>query len=140
MKKHLQDRTQMAILLCAVMLLFCFGMLARYLAPVLFSDAAPEGAAFGMVLIDIADKETAESYHVENFGVYVLAVQDESPAFQAGVYSGDRLLSVKQLPVTATNEFVAMQDRFESGEKVRLDFQRAAELPSYAVTLEWNRE
>ena len=138
MKTHTQDRTRLAVCLCIAMLLVCLCALAHYLAPVLFAHEEPEGAAFGLMLIDIDDEDTAESYHVQDHGVYVLAVQEESPACQAGVGAGDRLLSVNELPVEDTSAFVAMQDQFRAGEQVRLDFQRGADATSYVVTLVWN--
>ena len=138
MEKQKRDRTRLAIGLCAVMLAVCLCALAHYLAPVLFAHKEPGGAAFGLVLIDINDEDTADSYHVQAHGVYVLAVQDSSPARKAGVGAGDRLLSVNERPIADTGAFVAMQDQFRAGEQVRLDFQRGTDASSYAVTLVWD--
>ena len=98
----------------------------------------PEGAAFGMVLIDIADEETAASYHVQDCGVYVLAVQEESAAEKAGIAPGDLLLSVNDASVQNTGAFVELQEMFESDELVRMQFRRGQSSNDYAVALAWN--
>ena len=131
------DRTRLAVCLCAVMLLGCLAVLGCYLAPVLFMQE-PEGDAFGMVLIDIADEETAVSYHVQACGVYVLAVPQGSPAGAAGVASGDLLLCINDTPVQSTSHFMAMQEGFEPGQIIRMQFGRGNS--SYEIHLVWNEE
>lgn len=49
--------------------------------------------ALDMVLIDIEDQDAASHYHVNTLGVYVLAVDQGSEAYEAGVRSGDRIVS-----------------------------------------------
>ena len=136
MPNHLRDRTKAAVWLCAGMLIVCLLALMYVLRDSGLPE--PEGAAFGMVLIDIADEKTADSYHVRDCGVYVLAVQEESPAGLAGISSGDLLLSVNGAPVQNTGEFVDLQEMFEPGELVRMQFQRGHSGDGYAVTLAWN--
>lgn len=135
MKTQVRDRTRLAVWLCAGMLLICLLALGYYLSP---QPAEPSGAAFGMLLIDIADEETADSYHVQEFGVYVLAVQEKSPAEKAGVSSGDLLLSVNAAPICNIGEWIALQETFVPGETVTMDFQRGA--ARYTVRLVWNEE
>lgn len=142
MRTRMQDRTILAVCLCAGMLILCFFALAHYLQPARqgFEPLETVGGAFGMVLIDIADEETADSYHVEECGVYVLAVQEESQADQAGISSGDRLVSVNASPVQTAGEFVALQEGFAAAQEIRLDLQRGSDAQRYAVTLIWNAE
>lgn len=137
MKTQVRDRTRLAVWLCAGMLLICLLALGHYLSP---QPAEPSGAAFGMVLIDIADEETANFYHVQDCGVYVLAVQEKSPAEQAGVSSGDLLLNVNAAPICNTGEWIALQENFVPGETVTMDFQRGADRNTYTVRLVWNEE
>ena len=137
MKTQVRDRTRLAVWLCAGMLLICLLALGHYLSP---QPAEPSGAAFGMVLIDIADEETANFYHVQDCGVYVLAVQEKSPAEQAGVSSGDLLLNVNAAPICNTGEWIALQETFVPGETVTMDFQRGADRNTYTVRLVWNEE
>lgn len=137
MKTQVRNRTRLAVWLCAGMLLSCLLALGYYLSP---QPAEPSGAAFGMVLIDIADEETADSYHVQDLGVYVFAVQEKSPAEKAGVSSGDLLLSVNTAPICNTGEWIALQETFVPGEPVTMDFQRGADRNTYTVRLAWNEE
>jgi len=137
MRKRMPDRTKIAVCLCAVMLVICLLALGSYLRPVL-CPAETRGDAFGMVLIDIADQETADSYHVQDCGVYVLAVQEKSLAHLAGVSSGDLLTAANDLPVQSTGEFVALQEGFVLGMPVQLQFNRST--GSYAISLVWNEE
>lgn len=139
MQKQRPNRIRLAVWLCAGMLLACLWALGQYLTPVRRSPE-PGGAAFGMVLIDIADEETADSYHVRDCGVYVLAVGEKSPAALAGVSPGDLLLHLNGLPVNSTGEFVARQQLFEPGERVELHFQRGISEGTYTVTLIWNED
>lgn len=139
MQREKADRTRFAVWLCAGMLLICLLALGHYLTPVL-RPTEPKGAAFGMVLIDIADEKTADSYHVQDCGVYVLAVQAESQAELAGVSSGDLLLSVNAAPIRNTGEFAALQEALAPGEQVLMRFQRGNSRSAYAVTLVWNEE
>lgn len=137
MKTQVRDRARLAVWLCAGMLLICLLALGYYLSP---RPAEPSGAAFGMVLIDIADEETADSYHVQDCGVYVLAVQEKSSAEKAGVSSGDLLLSVNAEPICNTGEWIALQETFVPGEPVTMDFQRGADRNPYTVRLVWNED
>ena len=139
MKKQMPLRTWAALWLCAAMLLGCIAALGAYLGPVI-QRTETKGDAFGMMLLDIADEETADSYHVLDHGVYVLAVREKSPAHLAGIASGDLLLSVKTARVPDTNAFVAMQQTFVPGEMIEMHFKRGAHENTYAVTLAWNEE
>ena len=131
---------KITIALCAAVLFVCLALCAWRLAPAASGNSGVEtqGAAFGMLLIDIADHETADSLHVDEWGVYVLAVQEKSPADLAGVYPGDRLLTANEQPVQDTGAFVSMQKMFLPDEHVRLGLQRQTDKRFYTVTLAWN--
>lgn len=139
MKKQRQDHTRLAVGLCVLMLAICFACLGRYLAPVLH-PAKTNGDSFGMVLIDIDNQDTAASYHVQDYGVYVLAVRSASPADLAGVSSGDLLISVNNTPVRNTNEYVALQNGFSYGENVVLCLQSGDGDKPYDITMVWKDE
>ena len=139
MNKCVPVRTRAAVGLCAALLLCCLAAMAVYMTPVLRRNET-KGDAFGMMLIDIADEETADYYHVQEHGVYVLAVQEKSPAHLAGVSSGDLLLSVNKLHIPDTGAFVTMQNGFAPGQQIEMHFRRGAGNDAYAVTLAWNEE
>lgn len=136
MLKRVRDRTKLAVWLCAGMLIVCLLALGYVLRDSVLPQ--PEGAAFGILLIDIADEETADSYHVQDCGVYVLAVQEGSAAEKAGIAPGDLLLSVNDASVRNTGAFVELQKRFETDELVQMQFRRRQSGEGYAVALTWN--
>lgn len=98
-RKH---RTVVAAGIC-VLLLGCVVM-AFSLYTGNRSQSPPEGGAWGMLLIDIADQESADQYHVSQTGVYVLAVEEQSQAYQEGVRAGDRVISVNQKLIQSASE------------------------------------
>jgi len=136
MLKRVRDRTKLAVWLCTGMLIVCLLALGYVLRESVLPQ--PEGAAFGILLIDIADEETADSYHVQDCGVYVLAVQEGSAAEKAGIAPGDLLLSVNDASVRNTGAFVELQKRFETDELVQMQFRRRQSGEGYAVALTWN--
>ena len=142
MEKRTRDRTWLAIGLCVCMLVVCLLGMLYYLRPAWLGSvsAQPPSDAFGMLLIDIADEEAAESYHVDSLGVYVLAVLQEGQAEQAGVNSGDRLTHVNNTPLDSTLQFLEMQETFAPQERVVLEFLRGTDDLAHAVTLVWNAE
>ena len=75
--------------------------------------------ALDMVLIDIEDQDAATHYHVNALGVYVLAVDQASEAYAAGVRSGDRIVSANGVPVTSTGEFGLLRAELARGGKAR---------------------
>lgn len=135
-KQRTKDRTALAIWLCAAMLFLCFAILAFYLKP----QPGSEGGAFGMLLLDVSDAQTAQSYHVDEYGVYVLAVEENSRADRAGITSGDRLVQVNKEMLESTAYFEQMQGAFAPKEQVVLGFSRGTDAKMYQVTLAWNAD
>ncbi len=135
-KQRTKDRTTLAIWLCAAMLFLCFAMLQFYLWP----RPVEEVGAFGMLLLDVADDETAQSYHVDEHWVYVLAVEENSRADRAGIASGDRLVHVNMETLQSTAHFEQMQDAFAPREQVVLGFSRETDESMYQVTLAWKAD
>ncbi|MDD3411454.1 MAG: PDZ domain-containing protein, partial [Eubacteriales bacterium] len=86
----------------------------------------------GMVLLDIQSADTASFYHVSEFGVYVLAVREQSEAERAGVLSGDRLVSANGLTIESS---AALSELIGAGQPVELTLARGAERLSVRLTL-----
>lgn len=121
-------RTKNAVILCVVMLFFCLGTLAVYLFSGLPAfDDSDVGDGLGMVLIDIPDEEAAAFYHVSQFGVYVLSVDENSHAYEHGIRSGDRMVSVNGVPIMNTADFSSVQDGINVGQMMEITFHRDAE-------------
>ncbi len=101
---------------------------------------AGEPAALGngmldMVLIDIEDQDAATHYHVDALGVYVLAVDQESQVYAAGVRSGDRIVSANGIPVSSTGEFGMLRAGLDASGELEMVLERSQEEESFTVTL-----
>ena len=91
--------------------------------------------ALDMVLIDIEDQDAAAHYHVNALGVYVLAVDQESQAYAAGVRSGDRIVSANGIPVSSTGEFGMLRAGLDASGELEMVLERSQEEESFTVTL-----
>lgn len=123
----------------AVVTVVAFIWLAAVWLPDEPEDVIPSGT-LGMVLIDIADDEAADFYHVEEHGVYVLAVEQASQAYRAGIRSGDRLLDVNGCPLSSTMAFAAVQEGFQPQQPISLSFFRRSEVKPQVVRLIWEEQ
>lgn len=108
------------LLLVCVAMAFCLYSSNR-------SQATQEDGTWGMLLIDIADQDSADQYHVSQTGVYVLAVEEQSQAYQEGVRAGDRVISVNQKIIQSAAELselpaglVALELERTAGERFAL--------------------
>lgn len=120
----MEKRKHKAVLAAMGLLFLCLAVSAFYL---FLSGRIPleqpaETSAHGMVLLDIADQEAAAFYHVEQFGIYVLAVDEDSQAYRAGVRSGNRIETVNGMEVLSTDEFVRLQETASSPEGMEIVF------------------
>ena len=124
-----KNSSLMAAGLCILMLAACLAALIRYLQPGLMENqtAPVRDDMLGMVLIDIPDQAAAASYHVTHFGVYVLAVDEDSQAYRLGVRSGDRLSSVNGANVATTSEFARLQESASADTPLEVTFYRGPE-------------
>lgn len=91
--------------------------------------------ALDMVLIDIEDQDAATHYHVNTLGVYVLAVDQASEAYAAGVRSGDRIVSANGVPVTSTGEFGLLRAELEPSAALEMVLERSQGEESLTVML-----
>ena len=125
----MENQKRKAVLAVLVLLFLCLAGFAFYLFLMAETplEQTAETSTHGMVLLDIADQEAAAFYHVEQFGVYVLAVDEDSPAYRAGVRSGDRIETANGMQVFSTDEFVRMQEAASSPDGIEIVFCRDRE-------------
>ncbi|MBI4117488.1 MAG: RIP metalloprotease RseP [Parcubacteria group bacterium] len=69
--------------------------------------------------------------------VEIVSVLEKSPAYEAGILSHDRILSVNYRPVKNTDEFNAILREGEDRE-ISLALQRKQEILNFWVKTEWN--
>lgn len=88
--------------------------------------------SLGILLIDIQTQETAARFHVSSLGVYVLVVDEDSAASQAGLCPGDRIVSLNGSPISSTSDISGLTP--PRGEAVSLVVRRETE-PFVAIVL-----
>ncbi|MDO4350418.1 MAG: PDZ domain-containing protein [Eubacteriales bacterium] len=103
---------------CAGIGLALLALMCVALRPASPPSAAPASLlqsddSLDMLLIDIADGDAAAHYHVGVLGVYVLAVDEHSAAYAAGVRSGDRIISLNGVSVDSSAQFAGLREEME---------------------------
>lgn len=91
-----------------------------------------QNTSLGMLLIDIQTQETAAHFHVNELGVYVLSVDEDSAASRAGLCSGDRIVSCNGQPISTTADFSELAP--PSGEGVSMVVRRKTERKAESQT------
>ena len=133
-----------AVVLCVVMLALIALTMVNILRPsdgvTFYEDdtllnAPDSDDALGMVLIDIADSDSASHYHVSEMGVYVLAVRENTQAYQEGVRSGDRIVSANGVNIGLSSELNDLQAGLALDEMLVLTLSRGAEQDTLMVSL-----
>ena len=89
----------------------------------------------GVTLIDIVDERTALNYRVDELGVYILYVQDNSNASYAGLQSGDRIVSADDIQIAAANELIKLIEAKSAGDVLELEIVRGGETLHMSITL-----
>lgn len=133
-----------AVVLCVLMLALITLTMARMLRPgdnmTVYGDdtwinTTESDDTLGMVLIDIADNDTACHYHVSEMGVYVLAVGENTEAYQKGVQSGDRIVSANGVAINLSSELNEMQASLAWDEMLVLTLSRGMGQNTLIVSL-----
>lgn len=119
----------LAVGLLALLLLTALsgGLPAAVEAPTLRLDDP-----LGAVLLDLNTPEAMSNYHVQRAGVYVLAVNEDSPAQTAGLLSGDYIAGVDGQSVQSSTELLTL---LSPGCAYALSVQRGDESISMALCL-----
>lgn len=89
----------------------------------------------GMVLLDIVDEEAFAFYHVNETGIYVLAVDENSEAYRAGIRSGDRIVSANDTVLDTSSQLITMQQTLLQGEGLSLSLRRGPKHQSLVAEL-----
>ena len=91
--------------------------------------------ALGVTLINIDDERTALSYQVDEMGVYILYVQENSNASYAGLQSGDRILSVDGEEIETADRVVEVIGTKSVGDTIDMTVVRNGEEMAFHITL-----
>ena len=136
MKKTIVRLT--VVLCCALLASVCIALGANLFPDrnaVVREPLVTTDGTTGMILIDIADRDTADHYHVTDLGVYVLSVSETSQAYQAGIRSGDRIVSANGVTMGSSAELEALQNDMEPGGVLQLRLSRGPDANLINVSL-----
>lgn len=89
----------------------------------------------GITIIDISDEQTALLYRVSEPGLYIYSVNSGSAASEAGLQSGDRIISINGTEVENKTDFTDELEKYSVGEVITLRTQRGSNTMDVNVTL-----
>lgn len=90
----------------------------------------------GITIIDISDEQTALMYRVSEPGLYIYSVNSGSAASEAGLKSGDRIISINGTEVDNKTDFQKELKSYSVGETITLKIQRGSNTMDINVTLQ----
>ncbi len=90
----------------------------------LSTPSTAAGTDMGMVLLDIQTQQAAVAYHVPGRGVYVLTVDEDSPADRANVRTGDCILKVNGQEISSAAEVMEALGKLPNDESAELTILR----------------
>ena len=89
----------------------------------------------GVHLVDITDQRTALSYRVDEMGVYILSVQENSNAAYAGLQSGDRIVTVDGQEVESSQQVIDIIATKQIGDVLEMDIVRGGQEQHLSITM-----
>ena len=89
----------------------------------------------GISMVEITDRQTAFQYGVNTYGVYIYTVEENSPASEAGLKSGDRIISVEGEEIESASQLQSKIQEYEVGDKVVIQVERNGKKQNITVTL-----
>lgn len=92
--------------------------------------------SLGMTLVEINDRYSASIYRVNEYGVYVLEVDEGSNAQTAGFSAGDLIVSVDGKEIDSTTTLNAVLDEYSVGDTVEIVVSRRNRQGTLTLTLE----
>lgn len=81
-------------------------------------------AYMGVTLLDINDYMTAASYRVSRYGVYILSVEEGSPAHKAGLRAGDYVEGIDEKIISSSDEVIEYVGSKSIGDTVTMHIVR----------------
>ncbi len=101
----------------------------------LMEYGAVQRAILGVIIQDVSAELAAEHGLEELKGVYVNGVREDGAAKEAGIKSGDVILSIDGVPVNSSAALQEQVSKFRPGEKVSVGLSRKGELKHFEVVL-----
>lgn len=90
----------------------------------------------GVTVVSISDRQTAFQYGVNEYGLYIYSVMEQSAADKAGLKAGDRILKVEDIDVDADTDLQSVIQSYKVGQTITIEIDRNGEKMDVRVTLE----
>jgi len=91
-------------------------------------------AYMGVYLADLNSKDYKKMGIEENYGVYIKAVVDDTPAAKAGFKKGDVLMQIADEKVYTDNQLNKMLQNYEEGQTVKVLVHRDGKMKKLKLT------
>ena len=108
---------------------------ATDVAEELISNGYVARPALGITVLNIQTQQAAMQYGVGEYGVYIAQVNEGSPAEQAGLQVGDRIVAIGDTAVSTSDDVTSYVRNMNVGDTVTLQVERDDKLVSVDVTL-----
>ncbi|MBQ7890664.1 MAG: PDZ domain-containing protein [Erysipelotrichaceae bacterium] len=82
------------------------------------------------------DRQTAFRYGVNEYGLYIYATEEDSPASKAGLKSGDRIISVEDEKIETAEQLKNKIQEYEVGDVITFKIERNGKEHKIDVTLD----
>lgn len=89
----------------------------------------------GIQMVEIRDAQTAFKYGVNDYGVYIYQVEDNSPAKHAGLRSGDRIIEIDGEEIETTQDVQSIVLEHKVNDKIKIKVVRDDKKETFTVTL-----
>jgi serine protease Do len=89
----------------------------------------------GVTLVDVEDQQTASYYNVDEYGVYVVEVEDGSNADNAGIKAGDRIVSLNGETVSDASDVQTFISDVSVGDVVTVVVDRDGTQKTLTMTM-----
>ncbi len=92
--------------------------------------------SLGVTLVDVTSSQMAMMYGVSELGCYVSSVDLNSNASNAGLQSGDRIISINGAEISASEEVVNFMDTVSVGDTLEIEVSRNGRTGTLSVVLQ----
>lgn len=89
----------------------------------------------GVRLLEISEDATKQQYNVDKTGIYIYAVEEGSPAEDAGLKSGDLLVSINGKDATDYDTVKNNIKNSEKGDTIKIVIERAGKQRTITITV-----
>ena len=89
----------------------------------------------GITYLAVTDAQTAQQLGVNAYGVYIVDVTKGGPADQAGLKTGDRIVSVDGSEIAAKDDLGTLMQKHAAGDTLAITVARDGQMQTVNVTL-----